>query len=77
MPLYTHAQLLELIQLKLLEGMTPTELFLFLHTNGYNSFTGKPFTIGTLLTTLKTIQEPSFRPSSVVAKLLADRKVML
>ncbi len=73
MPLYTHAQLLELIQLKLLEGMTPTELLLFLHANGLKSFTGKDFTIGTLLTTLKTIQNPSFRPSSVVAQLLKAR----
>ena len=71
----TNKELLELIQLKLKEGFTPTQLFLFLHENGYNGFTGKPFTIGTMLTTLKTIQEPSFRPSSVIAQLLKQQEV--
>ena len=69
----TNKELLELIQLKLKEGLTPTQLFLFLYEGGYNSFTGKPFTIPTLFTTLKTIENPSFRPSSVIAQLLKQQ----
>ena len=69
-------KLLLLLEDLIEQGKSASEIFIHLHTNKINSFTNREWTMPALQHALLTMKRPEHRSASLVAKLLADRKVM-
>jgi hypothetical protein len=68
-PNYSPQELMLLIESKLAEGLSVSELFVLLVNNNRTalSFTGKPWTISTLSLAIRSFKDVNFRPKSVAA----------
>lgn len=71
----TPSELLKILEDKVAEGATASEIFIFLNQLELNSFSNKKWSMPMLNHCLLTLKNPEYRPASILAQLLKNREL--